>query len=88
MSDVLYRKVIVPMKDSPDGETPSVLSVVSLSLDDSPRYAIVFCEYDNEWILELHWRRDAAIEHGVAFAQNDGQALAQYATEHGLRRLP
>lgn len=65
MKNVLYRKVVVPATKSPDGESPSVVTVT----EEVNGFAVFFESYDDGTnFLEWFRNRDEAIEYGVDHA--------------------
>lgn len=69
MENDIYRRTIVPCKDSEDGETPTILWVTK----EANGFGIFLTGYNVAWGTLLKWfnihQRDDAIEYGVNEAE-------------------
>ena len=74
MNNELYRSVIVPSRESPDGETPDVITVTA----ENNGYAIYrdCAEHGVRLIEWAHHDKNKLIEHAVMLAQDARAALA------------
>lgn len=64
--EIVYRKVIVPAKESPDGDTPTILEVKTV--EDG--WLVVLVGYNFKTILSYHAAHSSAIEHAVDLARS------------------
>jgi hypothetical protein len=65
LNDEIYARAVQHRKDSPDGETPTVISVTR----ENNGYAVWRTDYDGEKMLEFVRDRNSAIEQGVEIAK-------------------
>lgn len=80
MQNIIYRGIVVPASESPDGETPTAVFVTH----EANGHAIWLSGHDEGTMLvsfERHKGRDTVLEEAVAMVLRERKAVADAASK-------